>query len=149
MNKTIWHSINTLDQLNQRGLGTMAQHLDIQFTEIGPDYLSATMPVDEKTRQPLGILNGGATCALAETVASTAANYCIDIKKYYCVGQSIHAHHLRPVSAGCVTAIAKPIHLGKKSQVWDIDVFSDQQKKICAVRMIMAVLARENSDVKG
>lgn len=120
----------------------MAEHLNILFTEFTDDSLIATMPVDERTKQPLGILNGGATCALAETVSSTAANYCVDQAVEYCVGLDINANHLRPVTGGLVTAITKPIHIGSKTHVWSIDVFNEAGKQNCVARMTMAVLKR-------
>lgn len=139
---SIWKMPIDLAVLNERGRGTMAEHLDIRFTDYGDDYLTATMPVDERTKQPLGILNGGASCALAETVSSTAANFCVDQATEYCVGLDINANHLRPASNGLVTATARPVHIGKKTQVWTIDLINDLGKQNCIARMTMAVVQR-------
>ena len=128
-----------LDILNKRGENTMASHLGIIFTEIGSNYLVAKMPVDHRTHQPLGILNGGASVALAETVGSTAGNCCVD-EQQYCVGLDINANHLRPVKNGYVHAKASPIHIGKKTQVWEITITDDNQKLTCISRLTLVVL---------
>jgi 1,4-dihydroxy-2-naphthoyl-CoA hydrolase len=141
--KSIWLHTPSLLDLNNRGKDTLAEHLGIIFTEIGPDFMCATLPVDERTKQPLGILNGGASCALAETLASTAANHAVDQNVSYCVGLDLNANHLRPVSKGIVRAITRPIHLGKRTQVWSIDIFESGGKQICVARMTMAILARQ------
>ena len=112
------------------------------FAEFGDDYLIATLPVDHRTKQPLGFLNGGVSAALAETVASTAANFCVDQKMAYCVGLDINANHVRPAVAGIVTAIAKPLHLGKKTQVWEIKIENEEKKLVCIARMTMAIVYR-------
>lgn len=138
----IWYNEFGVDDFNRRGKNTLSELLGIQFTEIGEDYLTATMPVDERTRQPIGILHGGANVVLAETVASTAANAVIDIKHFYCVGLEINANHLRSVKEGLVTAVASPIHLGRTTQVWQIEIYNEQGKKTCISRMTAAVIAR-------
>lgn len=138
----IWIEEITLNDLAQRSKGTMAEHLKIEFIEIGDDYLVATMPVDYRTCQPLGLLNGGASCALAETVASTAANYCVEQKHYYCVGMEINANHVFSVKEGQVRAVASPLHLGKKTQVWQIKIMNEQAKLVCISRMTIAVITR-------
>jgi 1,4-dihydroxy-2-naphthoyl-CoA hydrolase len=140
---TIWTQPLSLQELNSRGQTTLAEHMGIVFTEIGPNFLCATMPIDHRTKQPLGILNGGASCALVETLASTAANCTVDQKINYCVGLDLNANHLRPASEGHVHAITRPIHLGKRTQVWSIDLFNTAEKQICVARMTMAVLSRE------
>jgi 1,4-dihydroxy-2-naphthoyl-CoA hydrolase len=138
---SIWFEPFTLEQLHHRGLKTMVNYLDIAFTEIGEDYLKATMPVSEKTQQYMGILHGGASCVLAETIGSVAANCVIDHAKYRAVGQEISASHLRPVKHGeTVTGISKPIMLGKRSQVWEIKLYNDQEKISCISRLTMAVI---------
>jgi 1,4-dihydroxy-2-naphthoyl-CoA hydrolase len=139
----IWHCDLTLADLNNRSANTMAENLGIEFIEVGQDYLRAHMPVDERTKQPLGILNGGASCALIETLASTAANYCVDQAIGYCVGLDLNANHLRSAYGGYVTAITKPIHLGKSTQVWAVDIFGEDGKQVCVGRMTMAVLQRK------
>lgn len=141
MTTSIWFEPFTLEQLHSRGLKTMVHHLDIEFTEIGDDYLKATMPVNEKTQQYMGILHGGASCVLAETIGSVAANCVIDHTKYRAVGQEINASHLRPVPHGeAVTAIATPLMLGRRSQVWEIKLYNDQGKINCISRLTMAVI---------
>ncbi len=140
----IWHQEPTLADLNGRSANTMAENMGIEFTEIGSDYLKAKMPVDRRTKQPLGILNGGASCALVETLASTAANYCVDQAVGYCVGLDLNANHLRSAYNGYVTAITRPIHIGRTTQVWSVDIFDEEGKQICVARMTMAVLQRKN-----
>lgn len=123
----------------------MATNLGIVFTEVGNDYLIAKMPVDAKTKQPLGILNGGASCALAETIGSTAANYCVDQQDTYCVGLDLNANHLKSVRNGWVWAKAKPIHLGKKTQVWEIMIRNDADDLICISRLTMMVMNKRGA----
>lgn len=139
---TIWFKDTTLDMLNQRGKGTMVEFLDIQFVDFGDDYMTATMPVDNRTKQPIGILHGGANVVLAETVASTAANTVIDIEHFYCVGLEINANHIRSVKEGLITAVASPLHLGRSTQIWQINIFNADQKITCASRMTASVLSR-------
>jgi 1,4-dihydroxy-2-naphthoyl-CoA hydrolase len=134
---TIWQQPIDCKQLNQRGEGTLSKHLGIEYTAVEDDALIATMPVDQRTVQPLGILNGGASCALAESVGSAAANFCVDPNQY-CVGLDINANHIRPASAGIVTATAQPIHLGKRTQVWQI-IIEQQQKTVCICRLTCLV----------
>lgn len=131
-----------VEELNLRGKNTMSEFLGIQFTEIGDDFLTATMPVNERTKQPIGILHGGANVVLAETVASTAANAVVDLSKLYCVGLEINANHIRSVRDGIITAITKPIHLGRTTQIWEIYLFNEEGKKTCISRMTASVLSR-------
>jgi 1,4-dihydroxy-2-naphthoyl-CoA hydrolase len=123
---TIWFKQPTVEILNQRGKNTMVEFLDIQFIEIGDDFLIATMPVTNKTKQPIGFLHGGANVALAETVASTAANAVVDLEYFYCVGLEINANHIRSVKQGLVTAKASAIHLGRTTQIWQINIFNEK-----------------------
>jgi len=139
---SIWFKDFTLEDLNQRSENTLAEFIGIEFIEIGENYLTAVMPASERTKQPIGIVHGGANLVLAETVASTAANVVIDIDKYYCVGLEINANHIRPVSEGLIYATAKPAHLGKKTQVWIIDLYNDQGKPTCVSRMTASVISR-------
>jgi 1,4-dihydroxy-2-naphthoyl-CoA hydrolase len=120
----------------------MAEFLGIQFTEVGDDYLLATMPVNEKTKQPIGILHGGANVVLAETMASTAANIVIDIEKQYCVGLEINANHIRSTTDGVVTGKTYPLHLGRSTQVWQIEIKNASGKLTCVSRMTASVLSR-------
>lgn len=139
----IWQNEISVDILNTHHQDCLTGHLGIKFTDVGADYVTATMPVDARTRQPLGLLNGGASCALAESVASRAANYCINQATHYCVGLDINANHLRGVREGLVEAIAKPIHLGRSTQVWEIKIYNGEQKLICISRLTCAVIARK------
>lgn len=132
----------TLEQIQARSRNTLSEHLGIRYTEIGPDYLRATMPVDARTHQPAGVLHGGASVALAESVGSVGANLCIDMQNQVCVGQEINANHLRPVRSGLVTATARPYHVGSRSQVWHIEISDEQGKLVCVSRLTMAVLDR-------
>jgi 1,4-dihydroxy-2-naphthoyl-CoA hydrolase len=141
--KPIWRVQATLEQLAEKSRNTLAEHLGIRVTEIGPDYLRATMPVNSHTHQPNGILHGGASVALAETIGSLAANFCVDSAKYVCVGQEINANHLRPVASGLVTATARPFHIGGKSQVWGIEIRDENGKLVCVSRITMAAVERK------
>jgi 1,4-dihydroxy-2-naphthoyl-CoA hydrolase len=139
----IWRVQATPEQLRARSRNTLAEWLDIRVTEIGPDYLRATMPVNSHTHQPQGILHGGASVALAETVGSLAANLCVDVTKYVCVGQEINANHLRPASSGLVTGTARPYHVGGRSHVWGIEIRDENDKLVCVSRITMAVVERK------
>lgn len=141
----IWFTTININILNDRGKHTLADFLGIRFIEIGSDTLTATMPANERTKQPLGIVHGGANVVLAETVASTAANAVVDFNTHYCVGLEINANHLRSVKEGLITAITHPIHLGRSTQVWQIDLFDEKGKQTCVSRMTAAVLAREKN----
>jgi len=124
-----------IKQLHQK---TMVSYLDIEITDIGEDYVTAKMPVDERTHQPMGILHGGASVVLAETVGSIASNLALDMD-HYAVGLEINANHLRPVSSGYVYAPARPIHIGKTTHVWSIDIVNEDSKQTCVSRITMAV----------
>jgi 1,4-dihydroxy-2-naphthoyl-CoA hydrolase len=139
---SIWFKPFSLDHVQQAFLNAadLAAHLDIKITEVGPDYLRGTMPVDDRTRQPFGLLHGGASVALAETLGSVASNYCVDTSRFYCVGQEINANHLRSVRAGRVTGTARPIHLGSRSHVWDIRIEDEAGRMTCISRLTMSVL---------
>ncbi len=136
----IWFKEITLEALNRFGKNTMSEFLGIEFIEIGDDFLKATMPVNERTRQPIGILHGGANVALSETVASTAANSVIDVNQFFCVGLEINANHIRSVKEGIVTAITTPLHLGRSTQVWEVKIFNEQGKLTCISRMTASVI---------
>lgn len=139
---SIWFSEFTTADLNQRSQNTLADFLQIVFTHVGPDSLTATMPVNERTRQPIGILHGGANLVLAETIASTAANAVVDLQQRYCVGLEINANHLRSVKNGLVTAVTRPIHIGRTTQIWHIDIYNEAGKQTCVSRMTAAVIPR-------
>lgn len=138
--KPIWRSLNiSLDQLNENGENTMAAFLGMEFTEIGPDYLRMMMPVNERTRQPYGILHGGASVALAETVGSVASALIIDPETQICVGLDINANHIRAMKEGYVHAIARPLHLGSTTHVWDIKICDEHNKLVCISRLTVAI----------
>lgn len=135
---TLWKSPKTLDQLKERSKDTLMEHLGIDYLEIGDDYLKARMPVDSRTRQAAGILHGGASAALAETLGSIAASMCIDSEKKRIVGLEINANHIRPVTGGWVTGITTPLHVGKTTQIWEIRIYNEQEKLVCISRLTVA-----------
>ena len=140
---SIWHPGTTLEFARSIQRRTMAQTLGIEFTELGPDFLRATMPVNEHSCQPMGLLHGGASVALAESVASTAANCTIDPTRYSLVGQEINANHLRAVPLGAVvTGTARPFHRGARSQVWGIEIVDEKGRLVCVSRITMALVDR-------
>jgi len=139
---SIWFKDYTLDDLNDyRGIAkeNVNKHLGITFTEIGDDYLKATMPVNERTVQPFGILHGGVSCVLAESLGSVAGWMCIDPETRRAVGIEINANHLRPVSKGTITGICKPIQTGRTIHVWQIDMYNDEGKMNCTSRLTLAI----------
>jgi 1,4-dihydroxy-2-naphthoyl-CoA hydrolase len=139
---SIWKSPLTVQEMNTLHEGTLVQHLGINFSELGDDFVRATMPVDQRTRQPYGLLHGGASVVLAETIGSMGAAMCIDMKEYQCVGQEINANHVRAARSGLVTGTARPVHLGGRSQVWAIDIVNDAGKLVCTSRLTVAIIRR-------
>ncbi len=139
---SIWRSLLPLETLNAGGAGTLMGPLGIEFTEIGEDFVRGTMPVDARTHQPYGLLHGGASVALAETLGSMGANMCVDSSRFLCVGQEINANHLKSVRSGRVTGTARPLHVGTRSQVWSIDIVNDSGALICVSRLTVAVIQR-------
>ncbi len=139
---SIWFRQFTLDEVRKFQHDTMGEHLGVEIVDIGPDYLEAKMPVDHRTMQPDRILHGGASVALAETLGSVGGTMCIDRARFQIVGQEINANHLRPATGGHVTGRAKPIHLGRRSQVWNIDITDDRKRLICVSRLTIAILER-------
>jgi 1,4-dihydroxy-2-naphthoyl-CoA hydrolase len=131
-----------LDLLNSMSAHTMVQHLGIQFIEVGSDFLVAQMPVDHRTHQPMGMLHGGASVALAETLGSVAAHCVIDREKQYCVGLEINANHLKAVRDGFVFGTVRPLHVGKSTHVWEIKITNAKQELVCVSRITMAILNR-------
>ena len=140
--RPIWNGVPSLADANELSGGSLIGHLGIEFIEVGHDHLSARMPVDDRTRQPLGLLHGGASVALAETLASWAAFFTIDHGRSSCVGMEINANHIRPVTSGWVTGTARPIALGRTTQVWDIRITRDDGTLACISRCTMAVTPR-------
>jgi uncharacterized protein (TIGR00369 family) len=137
---SIWLSPQSLESLNAARAGTLIGNLDIVFTEIGDDFLRASMPVDERTRQPYGLLHGGASVVLAESIGSMGANLCVDRTKFICVGQEINANHVRAVRRGRVTGTTRPVHIGGRTQVWTIDIVNESGELVCISRLTMAVV---------
>jgi 1,4-dihydroxy-2-naphthoyl-CoA hydrolase len=133
----------TLEQANKMCENTLVSHLGIEFTAIGEDYIEAKMPVDHRTHQPMGLLHGGASVALAETMGSVGAVCCLDSSKQYCVGLEINANHIKSTRSGFVFGTARPIHLGKKTQVWEIKITNEQQELVCISRITMAILDKK------
>ena len=141
MQKSIWHTPLTLSDVNQRALDTLSHYLGIEFIDVGDDFLTARMPFTGKISQPMGVMHGGASAALAETVASAAANYCVDSSKV-CVGLELNINHLRPLKNGHADAVATPLHLGKTTQVWEIKIYDAAKTLISAARLTLAVISR-------
>ena len=139
---SIWKSPITIESVTAIREQTMVAHIGIQFTEVGEDYLRGKMPVDGRTIQPFGIMHGGASCVLAETLGSVAGCYCIDFEKQFCVGLSLNINHIRMAKEGWVYGTARPVHLGGKTQVWDIAIENEQQKLVSSTRLTLAVLDR-------
>jgi 1,4-dihydroxy-2-naphthoyl-CoA hydrolase len=135
----IWFHPYTLEQLHFKGQ-TLASQLGIEFVELGDDYFRARMPVDDRTRQPHGILHGGASVALAETLGSVAAGMVVDPSKYRVVGQEINANHVRAVTSGNVIGTTRPVHIGKRSHVWEIRIVDEKDRLVCISRITMAVI---------
>jgi len=140
---SIWKIKPEIDKVNQMSQNTMLSAIGIEFTELGEDYIKATMPVDHRTHQPMGLLHGGASAALAETLGSFASHLVVDSDKFNCVGLEINANHIRPKTEGVVTGIAKPIHLGSKTHIWEIKIVDERGKLICISRLTMAVLPKK------
>ncbi|WP_210490439.1 hotdog fold thioesterase [Rufibacter aurantiacus] len=132
----------TLEQLNAWNKNTLGEHLGMEYTEIGDDYLVGRMPVDHRTHQPLGLLHGGASVALAETLGSVGATMFLDLEKQYCVGLEINANHIKSVRSGYVYGKAAALHIGRKTQVWEIRITSEAGDLVCISRITMAVLDR-------
>jgi 1,4-dihydroxy-2-naphthoyl-CoA hydrolase len=133
----------TIEKLNQLNKGTMGEHLGIEATEIGSDYICARMPVDHRTKQPFGLLHGGASVVLAETLGSFAASISVDMEKYQCVGLEINANHIRSVKEGYVYGKATPLHVGRQTQVWEIRITNEAGQLVCVSRITIAVLERK------
>ena len=138
----IWFDNYTLEQVIFMEKGSMSEHIGMEFTKIGEDYIQGRLKVTEKVRQPFGLLHGGASVALAESLGSIGANLIIDPSKFHCVGLDINANHLRGVREGYVYGEARPLHIGKTTQVWEIKLTDDTGKLVCISRLTMAVSAR-------
>ena len=139
---SIWRSLRTIEELNDNREGTLIANLGILFTEIGADFVRGTMPVDARTVQPYGLLHGGASVALAETLGSMGASMCVDAAEFQVVGQEINANHVRAARGGLVTGTARAVHIGGRTHVWSIDIVNEAQKLVCISRITMAVIKR-------
>jgi 1,4-dihydroxy-2-naphthoyl-CoA hydrolase len=140
---SIFNQQVTIEGMNKMSANTMVSHLGIEFTHLGEDFIVAKMPVDSRTHQPLGLLHGGASVSLAETLGSVAATCCIDREKQYCVGLEINANHVKSVKNGFVYGTTKPIHIGKKTHVWEIRIINEQQELVCISRITMAIIDKK------
>lgn len=146
MDNMIWfHKSVGVADIQPLGKGTIAEVIGLEFTEIGPDFLKGRMPVDQRTHQPYGLLHGGASCVLAETLGSVASALVIDQSKFICVGLEINANHVRGVRSGYVTGTASPIHIGASTHVWDIRIVDDRDKLVCISRLTVAILPRKGA----
>jgi 1,4-dihydroxy-2-naphthoyl-CoA hydrolase len=142
---SIWFDKNlSLEKLQSFDPDTMNEYIGIEWTEIGEDFIKAKIPVDHRTKQAYGLMHGGASCVLAETIGSVASAMVIDHSKFYCMGLEINANHIRSAREGYVTGIATPIHLGNSTHVWDIKIVDDKNKLICASRLTVVVIQRKD-----
>lgn len=140
---SIWFNKSlTINDLIPLGPRTMAEHLAMEWVEVGAEHLKMRMPVDQRTHQPYGLLHGGASCALAETIGSVASHFIIDPEKFICVGLEINANHVRGVRSGYVTATCTPLHIGASTHVWDIKIHDEREKLICISRLTVAILKK-------
>jgi 1,4-dihydroxy-2-naphthoyl-CoA hydrolase len=139
----IWKREYSLDDLNELSRNTLFEHLGMRFTKIGDDFLEAEMPVDHRTKQPAGLLHGGASVALAETLGSVASVMCLsDPEKDTAVGVEINANHLRPAVKGMVTGRVSPIKVGRRMHVWEIKIYNEKYKQICVSRITIAIVGK-------
>ncbi|HYJ38799.1 MAG TPA: hotdog fold thioesterase [Chitinophagaceae bacterium] len=140
----VWFNKNLrLEDVSALGKGTMGDYIGIEWVEIGTDYLKARMPVDHRTNQPYGLLHGGASVVLAETIGSIGSALVVDHTKFYCVGLEVNANHIRGARNGFVTGTGIPLHLGKSTHVWEIKIIDEQEKLICVSRLTVAILPRK------
>jgi 1,4-dihydroxy-2-naphthoyl-CoA hydrolase len=143
---TIWFNKQlTVKDLTPLGKETMAEYIGIEWTEVGENFIKAKMPVDHRTRQPYGLLHGGASCVLSETIGSIASAMVVDHSKFVCVGLEINANHVRSARTGYVTGIAMPLHLGANTHVWDIKIYDEIDKLVCVSRLTVAIIPRKES----
>jgi 1,4-dihydroxy-2-naphthoyl-CoA hydrolase len=142
----IWFNKHlVIDDFRSMGKDTMSEYIGIEWVEVGEDFLKAKMPVDHRTNQPYGLLHGGASCVLAETIGSVASAMVVDHSKFVCVGLEINANHVRSARQGFVTGVATALHLGTNTHVWDIKIFDELTKLVCVSRLTVAVLPRKES----
>lgn len=140
----IWFDEFPLSFVREHSQNTLIAQLGIEFIEAGDDYLTARMPVDARTHQPAGMLHGGASVALAETLASWGATFTVDREKNHCVGLEINANHVRAVGSGWVIGTGRPLHIGRSTQIWEVRIVDEQSRLVCVSRVTMAVLEMKN-----
>jgi 1,4-dihydroxy-2-naphthoyl-CoA hydrolase len=138
----IWKQSPSIDQINASSRNTLVDTLGMLVTEVGDDFIRGTMPVDARTRQPFGLLHGGASVALAETLGSLAGNLCLDTAREVAVGLDINANHVRAVTQGVVTGTARALHIGRATQVWEIRIEDEKQRLVCISRLTLAVVPK-------
>jgi len=138
----IWKTDVRPDQLNEIQKNTLSDYLGIVFTRVGSDFLEATMPVHSKTHQPMGLLHGGASIVLAETLGSVASNLCLE--KGVGVGLEVNGNHLRPVRSGFVRGVCRPVKIGRSIHVWSIEIFNEVDEMVCTSRLTVSVLTKDN-----
>ena len=142
----IWFDKNlSLEKLHPFNKGTINEHLGIEWTEMGDNFLKARMPVDQRTKQPFDLLHGGASCVLAESLGSFSSYLVIDPAEFYCVGIEINANHIRSVKEGFVYGICSPLHIGSSTHVWDIRITSEEGKLVCICRLTVAIMKKKTS----
>lgn len=146
---SLWRQTPDLDKLNASQQGTIGGLLDIRFEAFDDESITASMVVDSRTHQPYGLLHGGASVVLAESLGSTASYLCIDTSRFYCVGLEVNANHLRGLRSGRVTAVARPVHQGRTTHVWDIRLSGDDGKPSCISRLTMAIVPLGEQPPKG
>lgn len=134
----LWKTQTTLEQLKEYSKNTLIEYLGIEYLEIGDDFLKARMPVDNRTKQPAGLLHGGASVALAETLGSVAAGLCVNTALKAVVGLEINANHIRPATGGWVVGVTKPIHVGNTTQIWETKIYNEHNKLVCVSRLTVA-----------
>ena len=142
MNSSIWKNIPNLQAINELNKNTLGETLGIEFTDFGDDFLTATMPVDDRTKQPFGLLHGGANVALAETLGSVASLLVVNQELFIGVGVEINANHLKAVFNGKVTGICKPLHIEGKNHVWEIKIYNDEQELTCISRFTCTIIPK-------
>ncbi len=142
---SIWFNKDlSIDSFNQTGKETMDGFLGIEWVELGNDFIKARMPVNERTKQPYGLLHGGASCVLAETIGGVASAMVVDTAQFQCVGLEINANHVHSATSGYVTGIARPLHLGKSTHVWDIKIYNEDEKMVCVSRLTVAIIQKRD-----
>ena len=142
----IWFDKNaSLESIKTLGDGTMTEYLGLEWVEVGKDFLKAKLPVDNRTIQPYGLLHGGASCVLAETLGSVASHLVIDTNEFLCVGIEINANHIRSARKGFVYGVCTPLHLGSSTHVWDIRITDEQEKLVCISRLTVAIIKKKTS----